>query len=323
MHFKSLKLVLLRFGGASLRVFGYVFCYSNVFFEIDLQNCNSCCSNSAVNSPVTATLPSQTPVASAMPVAIPLDMQATGWRFAWIAVVQAGILGDNADPEAQPDARIMPVTVHVRLHMYGGIFTDLDFASFAWRIFTGEVGDLPGADRSAACTLELAEAEGLLGNLGMSCWNLACGRRAPIMIPRSSRPRRDRRRRRQFQKCRVCYFAHYCSVECQRMQWRSHHREECAAIGAEYILGHLARRRAEGELQTKSAWGVGNAYKFCVWAHILEPQQAVFRSLRQPTPVPINEERASLAAAVGVIGIRATVASEKCVAHIARGNTAS
>ncbi len=63
--------------------------------------------------------------------------------------------------EATPELGVAPVTVNVRLRMYGGIFTDADFAIFAWRMVRGHLGDVPGADRSAACTLELAVAEAL------------------------------------------------------------------------------------------------------------------------------------------------------------------
>ena len=110
--------------------------------------------------------------------------------------------------------------------------------------------------------------------LGMGCWNPACRRVAPVVLPRTN-PRRsssDRRGQERFKNCQKCRAAHYCSRDCQKADWRRH-RDICASVAQSYTVD---RRRETHEAQNvHTSVGFGTVYDFCLWAHLIGRLQNV------------------------------------------------
>lgn len=59
--------------------------------------------------------------------------------------------------------------------------------------------------------------------------------------------------------CQGCSFARYCSRRCQRLHWRSGHRDACTQI----IFDHRARRRPPLHIM----YGIMSAYDYNIWTH--------------------------------------------------------
>jgi hypothetical protein len=59
--------------------------------------------------------------------------------------------------------------------------------------------------------------------------------------------------------CQGCSFARYCSHRCQRLHWRSGHRDACTQI----IFDHRARRRPPLHIM----YGIMSAYDYNIWTH--------------------------------------------------------
>jgi len=64
--------------------------------------------------------------------------------------------------------------------------------------------------------------------------------------------------------CQDCSFARYCSHHCQRLHWRSGHRDVCTQI----IFDHRARRVPPLHIM----YGIMSAYEYNIWTHHCPPQ---------------------------------------------------
>ena len=213
-----------------------------------------------------------------MPVVIPEDLAAVGpnddKRMAWFATVHQSVLYKGPPTMPIESYTIHDCTTNVRLFLYCGTFTDADFAAHVCVLMRGEPSSLPGALRAAAGNMRLDEAEGLGIPLGMGCWNPACRRVAPVVLPRAN-PRRsssDRREQERFKNCQKCRAAHYCSRDCQKADWRRH-RDICASVGRAYTVDR--RRETHEEHKVHTSFGFGTVYDFCLWAHLIGRLQNV------------------------------------------------
>ena len=75
-----------------------------------------------------------------------------------------------------------------------------------------------------------------------------------------------------FNNCKECRFAHYCSRDCQKADWRRH-RDMCASVARAYTVD---RRRETHEAQNiQTSFGFGTVYDFCLWAHLIGRLQNV------------------------------------------------
>ena len=158
-----------------------------------------------------------------MPVALPMERTAE-WRCAFVTTVFGGTIPEEwaLVPEGSD---ISDWTLNVRLLLYCGPIDEEDFAAHVGRLYEGTPSTLLGAIHAAAGNLKLYQAEALLGHVGLSCWNPACRRRAPVELPADVEACvRGRGRPRRFQECSVCNFAHYCGRRCQVADWRRHRR---------------------------------------------------------------------------------------------------
>ena len=59
--------------------------------------------------------------------------------------------------------------------------------------------------------------------------------------------------------CQGCSFARYCSRQCQRLHWRSGHRDACTHTA----FDHRARRRPPLHIY----YGIMSAYDYNIWTH--------------------------------------------------------
>ena len=193
-------------------------------------------------------------------------------RFAWFATVRPSVLDGRllADGRLGNQGyyhRVVDDTLYVRLLVYCGTFTDEDFAAHICELMGGGAIALPGALRAACCEMRLDEAEEWGLPLGFSCWNPACSRVSLAVLPMDLRPIfGDRRRAQRFKACSACKFAHYCSDDCQRADWRCHKRT-CSPVGR--ADSAVARSADHAEQWIHTAYGFGDVYSFCLWKHAL------------------------------------------------------
>ena len=213
-----------------------------------------------------------------MPVVIPEDLAAVGpnddKRMAWFATVHQSVLYKGPPTMPVESYTIHDCTTNVRLFLYCGTITDEDFAAHVCVLMRGELSTLPGALRAAASNMRLEEADGLGIPLGMGCWNPACSRIAPVVLPKAHPDRwwSELRRGGRFNNCKECRFAHYCSRDCQKADW-PRHRGICASVGRAYTVDR--RRDTHEEQKVHTSFGFGTVYDFCLWAHLIGRLQRV------------------------------------------------
>ena len=212
---------------------------------------------------------SATPVAlPTMPIAVPPECTPE-WKFAYVATVFGGspeyFMNGTFVPE---DESISDSTANLRLHMYCGTFREEDFAAHVGCLLDGSASALLGAERAAACSLRVRDAEALLGPIGFSCSYPACVHRATVKLPPfvESMVRQLPERIPRFQKCSVCRFSHYCSTACQHADW-PRHRRSCTSLRNAYDHG---RRRACEREQESTCWWASGAPVFFLWSHLPE-----------------------------------------------------
>ena len=154
----------------------------------------------------------------------------------------------DSDP---PDYRYVYILIQMRnfryqLHLYSGYIDMSDFAAAVERALHG-LHCIQGATGRchAIQFLSYTHMNSVAPCIGYSCFY--CGQMSMDL-----------------RMCQGCSFARYCSHRCQRLHWRSGHRDVCTHI----VFDHRSRRLPPLHVM----YGIMSAYDYNIWTHLLPRQ---------------------------------------------------
>ena len=171
-----------------------------------------------------------------------------------ILIIASIIIAPSAMPlidSDPPDYIYVYILIQMRdfsyqLHLYSGYIDMSDFAAAVERALHG-LHLIQGATGRchAIQFLSYTHLISVAPGIGYSCFY--CGQMSMDL-----------------RMCQGCSFARYCSHRCQRLHWRSGHRDVCTHI----IFDHRARRLPPLHIM----YGIMSAYDYNIWTHLLPRQ---------------------------------------------------